>query len=67
MKKPKLISVTEFAKKTGFSRQWIHTLIKMGRLDAVRIGYAYYVNPDTKIKYLSIKKQGEKNERYITL
>lgn len=56
MKKPKLISVSQFAKKTGFTRQWIHTLIKMGRLDAVRIGYAYFVNPDSEIKNLSNKK-----------
>lgn len=36
-----LITMTEAAKKLDCSRQWIHYLIKQGRLKAQKVGKAY--------------------------
>lgn len=49
MEMDKLITTTQYAKRHRTSRQWIHNLIKQGRLDAVRIGRTYFIKPNSKI------------------
>lgn len=44
-----LLTVKQYADKKNVSRQYIHNLIKAGRLDALKIGNCYYIRPDAKI------------------
>jgi len=43
-------SLTEASKRLGVSRQWLWTLIMMGRIPAIRIGNQYVINEDDIVR-----------------
>lgn len=49
-------SLTEAAKRLGVSRQWLWTLIMMGRIPAERIGNQYVIKEDDIVR--GIEKAG---------
>ena len=51
-----LHSLTEAAKRLGVSRQWLWTLIMMGRIKAERIGNQYVIKEDDIVR--GINKTG---------
>ena len=38
--------VSEYARRCGVSRQWVHQMVKGGKLDAVRIGRSWFVRKE---------------------
>ena len=51
------ISVTEFARVVGCSRQNIHQVIKRGKLETSKVGSTYIINEEELEKFLV--KKGE--------
>jgi len=51
------ISMTEFAKIVGCSRQNIHQAIKSGKVEASKVGSTYIINEEELEKFLV--KKGE--------
>ena len=63
--KTKYISVPEAAKKSGFTRQWIHKLLQQKRIDAIRIGNRYVIPIHFKIRPLEIETRGRKRKNVV--
>jgi excisionase family DNA binding protein len=63
-----LISIKEFAKRIGKSRQWVWFLIMSKRITAVKIGNQYIIDAEeiNKINNKKFKEENNENEKGIT-